>query len=332
LDAPVRVRSSVRPFGAAHAAGPDGFRERLPNIAAACLAVGARGVGVRRSARSSSSPARCLRRGLAAGGQALTSAVPRGASPRAIMAQTGSPRRRLRGVPPKREIFLASATAASLRARSASSHGGRPGRSRLSVADHRSGTEHQQLAQAFVAGTADPAPARSAGSGVQLRRQAEPGREVPAVGEALWRGAERQRQGGLRADAGHDGREPASGVAACSADSRRSSAASSASSWSSRPASSASASLAGGGVLAASTAAISASIRPIPFAPHRRTWPRGRAARSPPGSASAPTARATRAASPPPAPTPRAPARTAYPDARRLRRSPRRRSDRSCRV
>ena len=50
LDAPVRVRSRVRPFGAARAAGPDGFRERLPNIAAACLAVGSRGV-VRPSVR-----------------------------------------------------------------------------------------------------------------------------------------------------------------------------------------------------------------------------------------------------------------------------------------
>jgi hypothetical protein len=71
---------------------------------------------------------------------------------------------------------------------------------RPDVSDHGGRAEHQQLAQAFIALARDAAQPRSAG-GVLLRRQAEPGGEVPARAELPRIDRQRQRQGTDRANA-----------------------------------------------------------------------------------------------------------------------------------
>jgi hypothetical protein len=64
---------------------------------------------------------------------------------------------------------------------------------RPGMTNDRGGTDHQQLAQAFVAGLADPAQALLAAGGVFLRRQTQPRGQVPPRGEVAR--LDRQGQG-----------------------------------------------------------------------------------------------------------------------------------------
>ena len=75
--------------------------------------------------------------------------------------------------------------------------------------DDRCGPQHQQLAQPFIAGSADAPQPLLAARRVLLRRQSQPGREVTAGRERRRIDLQRERQSGDRADAGDPGQQPA---------------------------------------------------------------------------------------------------------------------------
>ena len=86
---------------------------------------------------------------------------------------------------------------------------------RAGLLDHRGRPDHQHAAQGLVAGPGDPAQPRLAGGGMVLRRQPDPGRELPAGAEGLRIGRlHHQHRGADRPDAGDLRQAPAELVGA----------------------------------------------------------------------------------------------------------------------